>query len=533
MMRKALLAWMLSASASAKRSVRTNRSLQTREWSQCVELAMSPEECKELVEVQSKQIPNVSVVVVEQEDQNSQSYFQPYYQVPIHTNIYGQVSCAFHNNGVVSYKFSWEPLVGNSYSVPSINCAGLGGVECCTQMKQQVKELDVQGNYLECHILQNPLVPVWSQSDSTVTYQTDYWDEDSEQCLPEQMTPEQVQSLDKELEGSINSHIEVISSDILSHGTASCEQLQALEQTLLMDTRNFDNNSGLQDMIQKLSCYNRFTTLAREVTEEHEDTLKLEDLTPELTLLVRKIQKALKDNVLKSSLETTITILASSDGLHVLQAPTLGSVMTQKTLGEELAEPTLTGVNPEEDMVDDELCVIDVGYGADAIAVLDPADDICVDEAYARQINGTDASIQLLERTVHYDTNEQDSGDVRTKFHYNVCTSGSTDVTTITISWLGECWLTAYSFFGSMSNVEEDGVTFGLDSATCESGIHFSPLADETKEDTGEVCRTYTLEFQGNVPSHANTKATVTFVDETFMTLDMEGPDCSFCILSG
>jgi hypothetical protein len=132
-------------------------------------------------------------------------------EVPV--NIHGQSVCD-HNEGRISYPFTWEDKNGSStgagVTVANFDCEGLRAGECCLMIHEYGKALtrsgyDVNGQCLACFVHQEPLVPIANDQSNGATYYFDYIyttnddeEEDSKQCVQEQLTGDAIDFLDGE-----------------------------------------------------------------------------------------------------------------------------------------------------------------------------------------------------------------------------------------------------------------------------------------------------------------------------------------------
>jgi hypothetical protein len=572
----------------------------TKEWSQCTTLELSPSECQELIEkyIGESNTSNLNVVVVTEgipaENENLPASIMttqssPYYEVPISTNLYGEVSCDVHHvDGVgsddvqVKYAFQWDPLVNQSFTAPPVSCAGLSAVDCCHLLKSAIPDMDFKGNFLTCRFHQAPLTVSANNDDNSdnndARYVNHVYDKDKKECVAQEITHEQVQDTDQATRIAMVEDVHVIVSDVVAEGAASCLQLSKLSDKLMLDSRGM-SGTGIQETIQQLVCRGEET-----LAEDYNDR-QPHEVTTEQTHLLRDIQHFFIDKKeFVDSRQTYVVIYASADGRHVLAPPSIGvidppqaSAATVVTalepldIGEE-DEHEISSSNDEglpEHGNSEELCLIDP-YAMDALAMLDPADDACADSPTAKVLsseykNLLGYSVTLQKRVLTsstsgpeplildgktyeleldldlVDQNGDDDASIRTQFHYEVCRDAHAafvlKAEAFSLTWLGECSITGYSYVdGSdltqLEGAEGDGeVEFGLDPRTCTSGVHYRLIQQH-----GDLCQNIMLEVQGNVPATPNEKdgvtASISLHGNYFASFAVRGPDCSFCIVS-
>jgi hypothetical protein len=156
----------------------------------------------------------------------------------------------------------------------------------------------------------------------------------------------------------------------------------------------------------------------------------------------------------------------------------------------------------------------------------DPTDYACTETATATMLLAMempDYSIDLKSKV----NKTSSSGKKTTVFTYEVC-SGMQAIEHVTISWVGTCILSSYSYRGNSFDEFQRDYRIHLDPSTCLSGFKFNESWENVAGiNAGPVCRDLVLAMDGHVDSTTVDAAIVQ--NGKFALYQVEGPDCSAC----
>ena len=229
-----------SSAATASASLRAKRELQastTTAWPECKIAALTPTECKSLIEeeVANHVIPGIFVKI--SSPRSDTVLAATVHKVGIPTNYQGIVVGRF-DDGQISYPFLWESENGESREVGPWDCSNLGALECCKKIQSDVTDPNINGNYINCFVTERGL-EVEHDDFEGVKYFAMVYNVSSEMYERTQVSVEELEVEEAITKSSLDPALSQIES-ILYYQSVLYEDLIALVDILLVATRARD-----------------------------------------------------------------------------------------------------------------------------------------------------------------------------------------------------------------------------------------------------------------------------------------------------
>jgi len=201
-------------------------------FSICVEL--TPDQCIDIIEdriIHGKhEVTDIRVKV-----QPPRTNGKGLMEVPV--NLKGEVACDI-NQGFIQYNFPWHVAgLSEPIQLDGVDCVGNTAAQCCEKIHFYglVVGPDVEGNFLECLVYQESIIPQSNKDSKEISYQDYFYNEG--RCEAHSFTREQVDQIDRETSKRIHQLVEDI-EDIVESYEVPCSELQKLRDSLYNDARS-------------------------------------------------------------------------------------------------------------------------------------------------------------------------------------------------------------------------------------------------------------------------------------------------------
>jgi len=299
------------------------------EWPECIGKTMR--ECAGLVrrDARNHEIDNLVVKVVV--PRTKEEIQQTYMKVGIAINIFNKVT-GDKNDGMITYPFVWvSSTPGNTRELGPWDCSGdMSAWDCCQKIKEDVPDMDIHGNHIQCFAHLNDLVPDIDPDspqvyhDENLHYMTFVYDELNSKYTKRIFTPEELVKIEEDRAARASGELGTLDDMLNGSPSLTVEELLTLEADLMEGTAAMgDAQNLLGDLENALEVATDDGNLASLSEEELNTSLSVEEGT-QVGDILRAVRHKIYDYTSTGFvMDKYIWIYASHNG-KVWRAPQVG-----------------------------------------------------------------------------------------------------------------------------------------------------------------------------------------------------------------